>query len=82
MYITTFNREQYWGIFLVFIFNFTMAHLFALLLNSAIMLREDSNWLMLKGLKEKAWFIRYVWGYYWGTTTMLTIGFGDFVATN
>lgn len=28
------------------------------------------------------WFECYVWGYYWGTTIMLTVGFGDIAATN
>jgi len=28
------------------------------------------------------WFQQYVWGYYWGTTIMLTVGFGDISAAN
>lgn len=25
------------------------------------------------------WYEQYIWSYYWGTTIMLTIGFGDIV---
>lgn len=26
--------------------------------------------------------MKYIWGYYWGTNIMLTVGFGDISATN
>jgi len=28
------------------------------------------------------WYKQYVWGYYWGTTIMLTVGFGDITPAN
>lgn len=28
------------------------------------------------------WFEQYVWAYYWGTTIMLSVGFGDLSASN
>jgi hypothetical protein len=27
------------------------------------------------------WFEKYAWSYYWATTMMLTVGFGDLAAT-
>ena len=28
------------------------------------------------------WFEQYSWAYYWGTTIMFTVGFGDISASN
>ena len=28
------------------------------------------------------WLTKYIWGYYWGTNIMLTVGFGDLAASN
>lgn len=81
-YINTFYREQYWGLLMVLVTNFTFAHVLALLLNGMSKINPDLNWIKLKGLENATWVERYVWGYYWGTTIMLTVGFGDLVATN
>ena len=37
----------------------------------------DQNWITQKGLENAGWYEKYVWSYYWSTTIMLTIGFGD-----
>ena len=34
-----------------------------------------------KSLENLPWHHRYTWAYYWGTTIMLTVGFGDISAT-
>ena len=39
------------------------------------------SWLTVKGIENADWFEKYTWAYYWGTTIMLTIGFGDITAT-
>ena len=31
---------------------------------------------------EAAWYEKYSWAYYWGTTIMLTVGFGDIAVVN
>ncbi len=33
-------------------------------------------------ITDNPWTDKYIWGYYWGTTIMLTVGFGDISATN
>jgi hypothetical protein len=35
-----------------------------------------------KGIADNPWYERYVWSYYWATTIMLTVGFGDIAASN
>jgi hypothetical protein len=37
--------------------------------------------MVKKQISEAYWFEQYVWSYYWGTTIMLTVGFGDLSAT-
>lgn len=82
LYITSFYREQYWGLLGVLLLNFTAAHILSLSLNAMSFLNSESNWLTAHGLNTAPWYERYVWGYYWGTTIMLTVGFGDLAATN
>lgn len=42
----------------------------------------SQNWQVKLGIENAQWYIKYVWGYYWGTNIMLTVGFGDLAATN
>ena len=37
----------------------------------------NNNWIIQKGLESAEWYEKYIWSYYWSTTIMLTIGFGD-----
>lgn len=66
----------------VFLFNFTFAHILAIFLSAMPALNSSSNWMLVKGISHSPWFEKYIWSYYWGTTIMLTVGFGDLVATN
>ena len=45
-------------------------------------LNNSVNWHIKLGIEDSSWFIKYIWGYYWGTNIMLTVGFGDLAATN
>lgn len=45
-------------------------------------LQEESGWYDIMQIRDNPWIDKYVWGYYWGTTIMLTVGFGDISATN
>jgi hypothetical protein len=40
------------------------------------------NWWAKISIMEAGWFTKYIWGYYWGTNIMLTVGFGDLAAAN
>lgn len=77
-------KEQYWEMAKVFFFNFLFAHAIAVLL--ILMAKSapgQNSWLTLKNLsfKNDVWTEIYIWAYYWGTTIMLTVGFGDISAT-
>ena len=78
-FIENYYNEQYWSLFKVFLFNFCFAHMLAILLVAMSNLNPDKNWQSSKNLASAPWFERYIWSYYWGTTIMLTIGFGDMV---
>jgi hypothetical protein len=45
-------------------------------------LSENRGWLVNRGLHLVPWWQQYIWGYYWGINIMLTVGFGDFIATD
>lgn len=40
------------------------------------------SWMKQKGINDAVWSEKYIWAYYWATTIMLTVGFGDLTATN
>jgi hypothetical protein len=45
-------------------------------------LNDENNWYDKIGIANDTWISKYIWGYYWGTTIMLTVGFGDISAAN
>lgn len=63
-------------------FNFCFAHVLAISLSILPVLSKESNWMTVKRIESESWFVKYIWSYYWGTTIMLTVGFGDIVPTN
>lgn len=40
------------------------------------------TWMEYKDIHHAPWYEQYAWAYYWATTIMLTVGFGDLTATN
>lgn len=80
-FIRNYHNEQYWSLIKVFLFNFCFAHILAIALTAMANLDPADNWLITHKLDDAVWYERYVWAYYWGTNVMLTVGFGDFVAT-
>ena len=45
-------------------------------------LDAEKNWLTKINAVDALWYEQYSWAYYWGTTIMLTIGFGDISPVN
>lgn len=80
--ITSNEKEQYYGLFKVFLMNFVIGHFLSVFLNLMGNLDMQINWHIKLGISNSPWFIKYIWGYYWGTNIMLTVGFGDISATN
>jgi hypothetical protein len=44
-------------------------------------INTQDNWMVAKRIDYSQWFEKYTWAYYWATTMMLTIGYGDIVPT-
>lgn len=80
--LTNFYKEQYWSLAKVFLVNFAFAHCLAVLLIAMSWLSKEYSWLDKLDIANGEWFEIYAWSYYWGTTTMLTVGFGDLTPAN
>ena len=74
--------EQYWSLVKILVANFAFAHIICLLLNAIAQMNPGANWMTKKGIENSPWFEKYSWSYYWANTIMLTVGFGDIVASN
>ncbi len=81
-FISTTYKEQYWSLIKLFLFNFCFAHILALALRFMADINANDNWMMKKSLESAPWYEVYIWSYYWAINIMLTVGFGDLVATN
>lgn len=42
----------------------------------------DINWLTIKGIEFKSWYIRYIYSFYFSIVTMMTVGYGDISPNN
>ena len=82
IYINSNGREQYYGLIKVFITNFVIGHILSILLNLMTNINPAQNWYYKANIQDSFWYTKYIWGYYWGTNIMLTVGFGDLAATN
>ncbi len=65
----------------MFIFNYCFAHVLAIFLVAMAGIDDQNNWMIKKQIINSPWYEKYAWSYYWATTTMLTVGFGDLSAT-
>ena len=81
LYISSNEKEQYYGLLKVVLTNFAIGHILSILLNIMATLSRH-NWWTKISIMEAGWFTKYIWGYYWGTNIMLTVGFGDLAAAN
>jgi hypothetical protein len=82
LYITSTEREQYYSLFKIIVTNFAIGHVLSILLNLMAGLSPRQSWWMKIDIVSHPWLNKYIWGYYWGTNIMLTVGFGDLSANN
>ena len=80
--LNTSYKEHCWGLAKIFLTNFMLAHFLAVLLIMVTWLNEKENWLSKVNAMRAPWYEQYSWAYYWGTTIMFTVGFGDISAVN
>ncbi len=62
--------------------NFAIGHVLSILLNLMASIDPDQSWHDKIGIMDDPWIDKYIWGYYWGTNIMLSVGFGDVTAAN
>lgn len=79
--IKNFYNEQYWHLIKVFLINFIFAHILSILLLNMAHFDKKNNWIKKNSLGHLPWPEKYVWGCYWSTNIMLTVGFGDVAAS-
>lgn len=82
VFVNNFYQEQYWQLIKVFFVNFGFAHFLAVFLLAMATLSETDNWIIKINIVHDPWHEQYAWAYYWGSTIMLTVGFGDLSASN
>lgn len=65
-------------------FNIIFAHCLATILLGVSEYDHENNWLIyyhgsIEAVADLNWFEIYVSAFYWATTIMMTVGFGDFL---
>ena len=80
--LNTAYKENCWGLAKIFLINFIIAHFLAVILIMISWLDVKHNWLSKVDAMQAPWEEQYCWAYYWGTTIMFTVGFGDITAVN
>ena len=81
-YLRSSRQKHIIAIFKLFFLNILLAHIFGSILLGMANLEPGNNWLTKGGIDAEIWWIQYLYAVYWGTTIMMTVGFGDFLPAN
>lgn len=79
---TATHYEKYFDLVKIVLMNLLICHLLACFLISITYLNYPETWMTQANIVGSPWYEQYVWSYYFGTTIILTIGFGDLHAAN
>lgn len=71
-----------WGLIKVCFSNIFIAHLMGGTMLAMSRIDLEKNWITRVGIQDEHWWTIYFYAFYWGSTIMLTIGFGDVLPGN
>jgi len=78
------SRSYYiWNLVKLLIFNIFFGHTVSTIFLAIARINSNQNWILFKlvnnGLVDSSlvWYKVYIWGYYWATTMITTVGYGD-----
>ena len=71
-----------WGLMKVCISNLIIAHIIATIILAMSYINLEQNWMTRASIDDQVWWVKYFYAYYWGTTIMMTVGFGDILPGN
>ena len=78
-YLSSQRQKLMIGLVKIFVLNFLFAHFNANILLGMARLDLQESWLSVNGHLDGPWFEQYIYAFYWGTTIMMTVGFGDYL---
>lgn len=71
-----------WGLIKVCLSNIMFAHFMASFILAMSRINLEQNWMTRADIQNQTWIVKYVYAFYWGTTIMMTVGFGDMLPGN
>ena len=66
-----------WGLIKICISNIIFAHCMAGFILAMSRIDLENNWMTRLGITDRELHDHYFYAFYWGTTIMMTVGFGD-----
>ncbi len=82
MFINNNIKKQYWNLFKVVCSNIFYSHQIATFLFIISYTNVNQNWLTKFNIDSLPWSEKYLYAYYWATTIITTVGFGDITPAN